>query len=405
MEQHTPTLVIGAGPAGLAVAACLKERGAPFVVLERAEELGASWRRHYERLHLHTAARHSSLPGVGFPSGTPRYPSRDQVVDYLLEYAHRFGIAPRLGEEVVSLRQSDGEWIAETATGRYRSDNVVVATGFNAIPWTPAWPGQERFTGPILHSSEYRNGEAFRGQRVLVVGFGNSAGEIAIDLHEYGARPVMSVRGPVNIIPRDILGIPISSLAIVLSRVPTPLADALAPRLSRITTGDIGRYGLTRSAMSPMTQIRVESRIPLVDVGTLELIRQGHIEIRPGIRSLGDRDVVFEDGSRSDFDAIITATGFRPGVARFLDRSADRELPAAPANRGRARPAGPFGQPRQAARAGQAGLAGVRWPRSRVESDNGLYFCGFTVTPAGMLREIAHEARRIAAHIAGAGPR
>jgi len=216
----------------------------------------------------------------------------------------------------------------------------------------------------------------------------------------------------VNIIPRDILGIPISSLAIVLSRVPTPLADALAPRLSRITTGDIGRYGLTRSAMSPMTQIRVESRIPLVDVGTLELIRQGHIEIRPGIRSLGDREVVFEDSSRSDFDAIITATGFRPGVARFLDRSADSEDPAAaPANRGRAKPAEAAArakqgrQARQAARVAQAGLAGVRWPRSRVESGNGLYFCGFTVTPAGMLREIAHEARRIAAHIAGAGPR
>jgi indole-3-pyruvate monooxygenase len=394
MEEHAPTLVIGAGPAGLAVAACLKERGAAFVVLERAAEIGASWRRHYDRLHLHTAARHSSLPGFEFPSGTPRYPSRDQVIGYLVEYARRFGIAPRLGEEVVSLRQRDGEWIAETAAGLYRSENVVVATGFNTVPWTPAWPGQERFRGPILHSLEYRNGEPFRGQHVLVVGFGNSAGEIAIDLHEHGARPAMSVRGPVNIIPRDILGIPISSLAILLSRAPTGLADALAPRLSRITTGDIGRFGLRRAAVSPMTQIRVESRIPLIDVGTLELIRQGHIVIRPGIHSLGEREVIFEGGSRDEFDAIITATGFRPGVARFLDRTVDSETPAAnvatAVNRKRARP---------------AGQAGERWPRSRVESDNGLYFCGFTVTPAGMLREIGLEAQRIAAHIAQAGPR
>ncbi len=387
MEQHAPTLVIGAGPAGLAVAACLKRCGARFVLLERAAEIGASWRRHYERLHLHTAARHSSLPGFEFPVGTPRYPSREQMIGYLVEYARRFGIAPQFGEEVVGLQPRDGEWIAETATGLYRSRNVVVATGFNAIPWTPAWPGQERFKGPILHSLEYRNGEPFRGQRVLVVGFGNSAGEIAIDLHEHGARPAMAVRGPVNIIPRDILGIPISSLAILLSRVPTGLADAIAPRLSRLTTGDIERFGLRRASVSPMTQIRVESRIPLVDIGTLELIRQGHIEVRPGILSIGEREVAFQDGSRDAFDAIITATGFRPGVAGFLDRTADSEHPAADRKS-----------------AGPAAQAGGKWPRSRVESANGLYFCGFTVTPAGMLREIAREARRIAAQIAGPGP-
>ena len=388
MEQVAPTLVIGAGPAGLALAACLKGTGAHFIILERATEIGASWRRHYDRLHLHTAARHSSLPGFGFPSGTPRYPSRDQMIGYLVEYARRFGIEPRFGEQVVSLRARDGEWLAQTATGLYRSENVVVASGFNAIPWTPAWPGQERFKGPILHSLEYRNGEPFRGQRVLVVGFGNSAGEIAIDLHEHGARPTMAVRGPVNVIPRDILGIPISSFAILLSRVPTGLADALAPKLSRITTGDIGRFGLTRASVSPMTQIRVESRIPLVDIGTLELIRQGHIQVRPGIRSIDGSGVAFRDGSRDEFDAIITATGFRPGVARFLDRTVDTENPA-----GKREIAGPAGQ------------AGERWPRSRVESANGLYFCGFAVTPAGMLREIGHEARRIAAHIGEARPR
>jgi len=381
-DQHAPTLVIGAGPAGLAVAGCLKARGAPCVVLERGAEIAASWRRHYDRLHLHTAARHSSLPGFGFPSGTPRYPSRDQMVGYLEEYAQRFEIVPHLGEEVASLRPSDGEWIVETAAARYRSPQVVVATGTNAIPWIPAWPGQERFRGSILHSREYRNGETFRGQHVLVVGFGNSAGEIAIDLHEHGARPAMAVRGPVNIVPREIAGIPISSVSLLLSRVPTRLADALAPRIARLTTGDIARFGLTQATVSPMTQIRVESRIPLIDIGTLDLIRRGHIEIRPGLRSFGAREATFEDGSRDTFDAVITATGFRPGVARFLDPAVDSD--------------GPITEP---ARTGPAGDAMTKWPRSRVESTNGLYFCGFAVTPTGMLREIGIEARRIAAHI------
>ena len=367
MEHLAPTLVIGAGPAGLAVAGCLKARGASCVVLERGTEIAASWRRHYDRLHLHTAARHSHLPGFGFPPGTPRYPSRDQMVGYLEAYARHFEIVPRFGEDVLSLRPSAGEWIAETASGLHRSSHVVVATGTNAIPWTPTWPGQEQFRGPILHSREYRNGEPFRGQHVLVVGFGNSAGEIAIDLHEHGARAAMSVRGPVNIVPRDILGIPISSVSLFLSRVPARLADALAPRIARLTIGDISRFGLTQATVSPMTQIRVQSRIPLIDIGTLGLIKEGRIGIHPGIRSLAPREITFEDGSRDAFDAIITATGFRPGVDRFLDPP--------------------------------AGNDGANWPRSRVESANGLYFCGFTVTPTGMLREIGIEARRIAAHL------
>lgn len=376
MEPHAPTLVIGAGPAGLAVAVCLKMRGIPFVILERGTEIAASWRRHYDRLHLHTAARHSFLPGLKFPAGTPRYPSRDQMIGYLEGYARRFGITPRLGAEAVSVRPSDGDWLTETANGGYRSRQVVVATGLNAVPWTPAWPGQERFRGPILHSSEYRNGKPFGGQNVLVVGFGNSAGEIAIDLHEHGAHAVMAVRGPVNIVPRDILGIPISSVASLLSRVPIRVADAVAPHVARLTTGDIGRFGLRRAAVSPMAQIRVESRIPLIDIGTLGLIRQGHVKIRPAIRSIGEREVTFQDGSREEFDAIVTATGFRPGVARFLDPAADR------------------------GGAERSGAAAAKWPRSRVESANGLYFCGFAVSPIGMLRQIGDEARRIAAHVA-----
>lgn len=374
MEERASTLVIGAGPAGLAVAGCLKARGAHCILLERSTEIAASWRRHYDRLHLHTAARHSSLPGLAFPSGTPRYPSRDQVVGYLESYAQRFGIVARLGEDVVRLRSSGGEWSAETAAGLYRSRQVVVATGLNAIPWRPDWPGQERFRGPILHSGEYRNGEPFRDKHVLVVGFGNSAGEIAIDLHEHGARPAMAVRGPVNIVPRDILGIPVSSISLLLSRVPPRFADALAPRIARLTIGDIRRFGLTQSTLSPMTQIRTEARIPLIDIGTLDLIRRGLIRIRPCIRSLADGEVIFADGSRDAFDAIIAATGFRPAVGRFLDPTVDRD-----------------GQ--------SARDAGARWPSSRVESTDGLYFCGFTVSPAGMLREIGIEARRIAAHI------
>ena len=220
MEQQADTLVIGAGPAGLAVAACLKKRGASCIILDRAGEVGSSWRHHYDRLHLHSDRDRSALPYLPFPAGTPRYPSREQVIGYLELYARHFDLAPRFNEEVRTVRPCGPGWITTTTAGVYHSRRVVVATGYNAVPYLPQWRGQERFRGRILHSSEYRNGESFRGQSVLVVGFGNSGGEIAIDLHEHGARVAMAVRGPVNIVPREILGVPVLAISIALNRLP-----------------------------------------------------------------------------------------------------------------------------------------------------------------------------------------
>ena len=370
MQRHAETLVIGAGPAGLAVAACLKQRALPVTLVDRAPSVGSSWRRHYDRLHLHTDHRHSALPHMPFPAGTPRYPSRAQVVAYLEHYARRFELVPHLGEDVRTIRVAHGGWITTTSSGVYESRRVVVATGYNALPHLPRWPGQERFSGPILHSSEYRNGESFRGQSVLVVGFGNSGGEIAIDLHESGARVALAVRGAVNVIPRDILGIPILSVGIALSRLPARVTDAVAAPLSRLSLGDITKLGFRRSSIGPVTQIKTQGRIPLIDVGTIRLIREGHIEVLGGVREMSEAAVTFEDGIARRFDALILATGFRPGTARFFEPHSTA-------------PHGPrTGSP------------------TATEDESGLYFCGFCVSPTGMLREIGREAQRIAADIA-----
>jgi indole-3-pyruvate monooxygenase len=366
LEHKLETLVIGAGPAGLAVAACLRKRGAPFVIVEQSRAVGSSWRGHYDRVHLHTDRAHSALPFRGFPAGTPRYPSREQVISYLERYAQYFQLVPRFAERVDSVRPSADEWVTTTTARVYHSRRVVVATGYNAVPYMPQWAGQERFCGRILHSSEYRNGQSFRGQNVIVIGCGNSAGEIAIDLHEHGARVAMSVRGPVNIVPRDILGLPILAVSIALSRLPTRLADVLAAPLVRIAVGDVTKLGFRKAPMGPITQIRTSSRIPLIDVGTVQLVRDGLIEIYGGVRSMGATGVTFEDGSSRHFDAIVAATGSRPGVDRFLQ---SRET--------------------------FVNTDGER----RVVDENGLYFCGFSVTPTGMFREIGIEARRIAEHI------
>ena len=216
---YVETVIVGAGPAGLAAAACLHRAGAPYMILEREGCVGASWHHHYERLHLHTDRAHSALPYFPLPKHYPKYPSREQFVAYLESYAKRFNLQPRFGQEVYSAHLRDGRWHVRTQHTIYESRYLIVATGYNARPYLPAWPGQETFTGEVMHSSAYKNGAPYREKRVLVVGFGNSGGEIAIDLWEHGARPTLSVRGPVNVVPREVVGVPILTIAMEAKRI------------------------------------------------------------------------------------------------------------------------------------------------------------------------------------------
>jgi indole-3-pyruvate monooxygenase len=368
------TIVIGAGPAGLAVGACLKRAGVSFIILEQADTVGSAWRRHYDRLHLHTAKAFSELPYVPFPKDYPRYPSRWQVVQYLEAYARQFQLAPCFGQQVSAAHFANDRWEVQTQDLHYRAANLVVATGYTREPYRPTWPGQDSFGSIILHSSQYRIGEPFKNQKVLVVGFGNSGGEIAIDLWEHGARPSLAVRGPVNVIPRELLGIPILAIGIAQSKLPSRLADAMNALILQMVVGDLAQYGLHKSAQGPITQIHRDARIPLIDVGTLQLIKRGQIAVRPGIERFTPDGVVFTDGTQETFEAVILATGYRPRVNTFLQgASAVYNSEGTPLTSGR-----------------EAALPG-------------LYFCGYTVSPTGMLREIALEARQISAAIARTG--
>ncbi len=188
METDTDVVVIGAGPAGLAVGACLRARGVPFVILEQASAVGSTWRRHYDRLHLHTVARFSALPRMGWPASVPMYPSRAEVVDYLERYARHFALEPRFGQRAARARRDGARWVVTTPGGEHSGRALVIATGYNRVPNVPAFPYRERFGGAILHSSEYRSGAAYRGRRAIVVGLGNSGGEIALDSLGVGRR-------------------------------------------------------------------------------------------------------------------------------------------------------------------------------------------------------------------------
>ena len=376
MEQ-SDAIVIGAGPAGLAVAACLIQRGLRAQVLERADAIGASWRTHYERLHLHTVKTHSALPGLPFPAAAPRYVSRQGVVDYLEAYAAHHRIEPRLNTEVESIVPRDGRWQLTTLDRRrFEAPAVVVATGANNRPNRPKFSGRASFRGRIVHSGDYRNAKPFAGHRVLVVGMGNTGAEIALDLAEQGATAALSVRSPLNIVYRDVLGRPTQLTSMALARLPDRWGDAIARWLCTVTVGDIDRYGLKRSELSPLRQLREHGRTPVIDVGTLARIKSGEIAVYPGIDRFTPDGVRFVDGREAPFDAVVLATGYRAGVEQLFPET---EVPL-----------DENGMPRDVI--GQGALRGA-------------YFVGFDLRqPGGLLRTIGLQAQDVAAAIAAATP-
>jgi indole-3-pyruvate monooxygenase len=374
VQNSTKVLVIGASAAGLATAACLREAGVPFEVLEATDVVGTAWRHHYDRLHLHTPKSASTLPGTPMPRGWPRYPAREQVVEYLETYAAEHGITPHFGQTVSLIeRAAEGGWDVTTQDTTWHADHVVVATGAARVPVRPSWPGLESYGGSVLHSSEYRNGEAWRGGAVLVVGFGNSACEQAIDLVEHGVAAHLSVRSEVNVLPRDLLGIPVLQMGIAMRVLPTGVADALAAPLVRLTVGDITKVGLKKLPYGPNTQIKNDKHIPLLDIGTMDHIKAGRITVHGDIERFTDSGVVFDDDSQLDVDAVVLATGYRPALEDLL--------------------------PEWAVVCGEDGRPVVSGGPTALP---GLWFCGQFVSPAGMLREMGLEAKRIARAIATA---
>jgi len=372
-DEIPDTLIIGAGPAGLAAARALQARHQRFLIVDRASDVGSAWRQHYERLHLHTVKEQSHLPDLPMPADWPRYVARAQVVEYLERYARHFGIEPRFNCEVTRIEPHAGRWrVAIPGGNTIDARHVILATGTNRIPVEPDWPGRDTTSMPITHSRSYRSPAAFRGSRVLVVGMGNTGAEIALDLAEHGVTTTLSVRGPVNVIRRDVLGLPVQLTALRLQRLPSRIAAPIGRLLQRLTVGRLEDVGLRRPDVSPLMQLRTTGKTPVIDVGTLAAIRRGAITVRPGIRAFGPHEVEFADGSAGTFDHVILATGYRPDLPALVPAATslldDRGYPQA------------------------------LWGTGRLE---GLYFLGFNPYDAGgVLRTIRLDAVRIAEHLA-----
>jgi cation diffusion facilitator CzcD-associated flavoprotein CzcO len=309
MMKACDTLVVGAGPAGLATSRELSRAGVQHVVLECGDQIGQTWANLYDNLVLHTAKRFSALPGLAFPSSTPRFPSRRDFLAYLHQYADTFRVPVETHAEVASFHHVDGAWIARTTAGaEVRARAVVVATGIVSNPHIPEIPGRVRFAGRLLHSADYRRPEGFTGRRVLVVGAGNSAAEISVELARAGADVTLAVRTGAFIVPREIAGIPIQYFSAGLAWLPA--------RAQRLTTAMISRASaLVRGpAGLPAPLPAACPNVPLIGLRVADLLRAGTIRLKGGVADFTAAGVRFIDNSEQPFDAVILATGYRAAV-------------------------------------------------------------------------------------------
>ncbi|MFE6285764.1 flavin-containing monooxygenase [Streptomyces sp. NPDC057877] len=370
-----PVYVIGGGPGGLSVAYALRAQGIRAVVLEKSDRVGASWRGHYDRLRLHTTRRLSALPGLPMPRRFGRWVARDDVVRYLEKYAEHHELEIVTGVEVSRVERSpDGTgWLLHATGGRELTGGaVVVATGYNHTPRLPDWPGRDTYTGDLVHAAHYRNAKPYAGRDVLVVGVGNTGAEIAVDLVEGGASRVrLAVRTTPHIVRRSTAGWAAQYTAVLIRRLPVRLVDRLARPVARISVPDLSAQGLPRPDTGLYSRVR-EGSIPVQDVGLVDAVRTGRVEVVAAVEGFEDGKVVLADGDRVAPDAVIAATGYVRALEDLV---------------------------------GHLGVLGARGRPvvhgSRTHRDApGLYFTGFTNPISGMLREMAIDAEKIAKAVA-----
>jgi putative flavoprotein involved in K+ transport len=370
MEQPREAIVAGAGPAGLAAAAQLSRRGFDVLVLERTDAVGARWRSRYEPLRLNTARLFSSLPGYRIPRSFGRYPRRDDFVAYLERYAGHHQLPVRFDTALERIDRGEDEmWTLETSAGPLRARYVVVATGYDAVPKLPELPGRDDYAGELIHASDFRSPEPYRGQEVLIVGAGNTGVDIAGHLIAAGARVSLAMRTPPSIFPREWLGMPLQASAIVADRLPAKVGDVGGFLLQRLIFGDLARYGLPRAPEGFQTKFRRCLIGAAVDDGFVAALKSGRTRVVPQLERLEESAAVLVDGTRLQPDAIICATGYGRGLEPIAGHLGVLRADGIPIRYG--------GAPEHPAA-----------PR--------LYFCGFWGSNAGQIRVMPIHARRIA---------
>nr|TKW02027.1 hypothetical protein SEVIR_8G217800v2 [Setaria viridis] len=323
MVVQTEVLIVGAGPAGLATAACLTHLSIPYVIVEREDCSASLWRnRAYDRLKLHLAKEFCELPHMSYPADAPTYIPKDQFVKYLDNYIEHFDIRPKYHTAIESCSYDEGTkcWFSmahdmtTSVAVRYTARFLVVASGENSVGNIPVIPGLQSFAGEAIHSSRYKSGSSYSGKNVLVVGCGNSGMEIAYDLASHGANTSIVVRSPLHVVTKEIMRLGMT----LVQHTPVNIVDDLLVRMSDFVFGDLSRHGVVRPKLGPLLLKAKTGRSAVIDVGTVGLIKNGTIKVLGNISKIKGNIVEFEGRKESAFDAIVFATGYKSTANTWL---------------------------------------------------------------------------------------
>ena len=333
--------IIGAGSSGIASCQVLNARGIPFDCFEKGSAVGGNWRYEndngmssaYRSLHINTSRNLMAYRTFPMPDSYPDYPNHFQIAAYFDAYVDHFGFREKIAfrTEVVAVEPVDGEWEVTVAdeggkreTRRYRA--VMVANGHHwDARWPePAFPGAEEFEGEQLHVHHYREPEVLRGKRVLVLGIGNSATDIAVEASRIADRTFLAMRRGAYILPKYMNGKPTDeSASALLTRLPLAVQRFFISRMFQITAGDMTTYGL------PEPDHKLLEAHPTISAELLSRLGHGDILVKPNIdRFSGGRRVRFADGSEEEIDLVVYCTGYKISFPFF-----DPEVLAAPDNR------------------------------------------------------------------------
>jgi cation diffusion facilitator CzcD-associated flavoprotein CzcO len=366
-------IVIGAGPSGLAVTRELRHRhGIKALILDRAGAPAISWRTRYDNFRLNTTGFLSHLPGQRIPVAAGRWPTREDMVAYFDSYVERQNISLRFECEVNRVDRTADGWQLDTSAGEIHAPAVVLATGNYRTPVIPAWPGLNDFTGEVTHSAGFRNARPYRNRDVLVVGAGNSAADIAVQLADDDANRIwLAVRTPPHLVRRALGPIPSDVFLELSARIPASVVDPLIARTHRLVWGtDLSVYGFQRPPLGLKATVEQRGRIPTFADELVAAVRAGRIEVVPAVKAVGPSCVTLADGSSVAPDVIIAATGFSPDLDDLVGHLGvldDRGNP----------------------RGGFSGHLG-----------DGLFTIGYGIPPNSPLRSIRRHATRLARDIA-----
>jgi thioredoxin reductase len=335
--------IVGAGSSGITACQVLGARGIPFACFEKGSHIGGNWRYEndngmssaYRSLHINSARKLMSYKAFPMPEDYPDYPSHVQIAKYFDDYAKRFGLTEkiRFKTEVVAVEPIDGGWemTVEDADGkretnRYRA--VLVANGHHWNPrWPePAFPGADAFEGEQIHAHHYRESDVLAGKRVLVLGIGNSAVDIAVESSRIAEKTFIAMRRGAYVLPKFLGGKPIDESAPpFMSRLPLAVQRFFFARLLNLTVGDMTDYGL------PKPDHKLLEAHPTVSSELLPRIGHGDIAVKPNIdRFVAGRTVRFADGSEDEIDLVVYCTGYKisfPFLAPEVFEARDNRMP------------------------------------------------------------------------------